>query len=490
MGAGPVGLFTAALLDSAGVSVRVFERNPGASVVSKAIAMQARTLETFATLRVEDGKRLTDLLLPLGRPVPRTHFATLPTMLELGGFESAYPYMLFIPQNETERVLAEHLATRGVPVHYGREVGSFTQDTDRVVVSADGETCEARYLVGADGAHSTVRKAAGIGFPGTGPSNIGFVADVELVDAPERNLTLWSHETGSVTIFRTPGGYRVFGMEPGDTGLSPEEVAARRQRPPGLDDLRATLVRIAGTDFGLRSASWLSQTTDSTRHADRFRAGRVFLAGDAGHVHLPAGGQGMNVGLQDAANLSWKLVAELRGWATPSIVDGAASYQAERLPIAVRLGENTLAQSALMTTFTPAGGALRTMTSDLIATSPSLSAELAGWVSGLRVRYPVAGDAHPLDGLPAPDLPLADGKLVHRLEIDRFLLVDLTPDGRFGALASPRLDVAVGPPRAGVAAALVRPDGYVARAWAEAEVPEVTAAVLAWLGTAPAPLGQ
>ncbi|MFD9963469.1 FAD-dependent monooxygenase [Amycolatopsis sp. NPDC058986] len=480
VGGGPVGLLTAALLHSAGIPVRVLERDAGPSEYSKAITMQPRTLETFASVRSDGGKRLVDLVLPLGRQVPRTHFATLPNLLELGAFETAYPFVLFIPQADTERVLARHLAAQGVPVEYGREVTSFTQDAERVLVTVGGETVETRYLVGADGAHSTVRKVAGIGFPGTEPTSAGFVGDVELAAPPEHDFHLWSHETGSVSIIRTPSGHRLFGMEPGDAGLTGQEVRARRDRPLGTEELRATLIRIAGTDFGLRSSSWLSRSTDSTRHADRFRAGRVFLAGDAAHVHLPAGGQGLNVGFQDAANLSWKLAAEIDGWAPSLIVDGPASYPAERLPIAEKLGENTLAQSAIMTTFTPAGAALRAMTTELIAKAPGLSAELAGWVSGLKVRYAVAGDAHPLDGLPAPAL-LVDGEnLLHRLEIGRYLLADFTPDGQLAALASPRVTVARAERRPGVAAALIRPDGYVARAWPEPDVADIAKTVGQW----------
>ncbi|MFI2207083.1 FAD-dependent monooxygenase [Streptomyces sp. NPDC020192] len=189
----------------------------------------------------------------------------------------------------------------------------------------------------------------------------------------------WYRETGNVSVLPlTDGLYRVFGTEAADTGLTAEQVRERRARPLPLAELRATLRRITGTDCGVRAAAWISQATDSTRHADRYRSGRVLLAGDAAHIHLPAGGQGLNAGLQDATNLAWKLAAEHHGWAPDALVDGVSDYDRERRPVSALLAANALAQGPLMNTFTPAGEALRALFSDLIARGGAVQQVLEG----------------------------------------------------------------------------------------------------------------
>ncbi|MCA1220952.1 FAD-dependent monooxygenase, partial [Streptomyces sp. 8L] len=393
-GAGPVGLLTAALLDAAGVPVRVFEREAGPSVHSKAITVHPRTLEALTTLET-GGRRLSDALVDQGRPTTHAHFATLPAMLDYTALDTPFPFVLMVPQARTERALADHLRARGVPVHYGRPVTGVEQDAESVRVRAADAVYEARYLVGADGARSTVRHLAGIGFPGFAPTVVGFTADVELADPPSAPVHRWYRDTGSVSIVPLPDGqYRIFGTEAADTGLSGDDVRARRERALPVEELRAKLRRITGTDCGVRAASWISKATDGTRQADRYRAGRVLIAGDAAHVHLPAGGQGLNVGLQDAANLAWKLAAEYHGWAPAALIDGPFDYDRERRPISARLTANTLAQGALMNNFTPAGEALRALFSDLIAQGGDTARELSGWLSGLDLAYPAPKGSH------------------------------------------------------------------------------------------------
>ncbi|MFJ3712261.1 FAD-dependent monooxygenase [Streptomyces sp. NBC_01387] len=483
-GAGPVGLLTAALLDAAGLSVQVFERNAGPSAHSKAITMHPRTLEALSTLEA-GGQRLSEVLVEQGRPTPRAHFAVLPEMLDYSALDTPYPFVLMIPQARTERILADLLRERAVPVHYGQAVTGFEQDASAVRVRVGDAAYEARYLVAADGGHSLLRGLAGIDFPGSPPTTAGFTADVELADPPAAPQHRWHRDTGSLSIVPLPDGqYRIFGTEAVDTGLAPDEVRKVRAEPLTLPELRAKVRRITGTDCGIRDVFWSSWATDSTRHADRYRSGRVLLAGDAAHIHLPAGGQGMNVGMQDAANLCWKLAAEHHGWAPAHLVDGPFDYTHERQPIAARLAANTLAQGVLMNTFTPGVEALRTLFSDLIARGGDTARELAGWLSGLDLAYPAPAGAHPLTGTRAPDLTLTGGTLLHALRQDRFVLADFTPEQRFAGLGSPRVDVRSARPRPGawseLEAALIRPDGYTAVATGSASPDELSAVVAEW----------
>ncbi|MFG2490243.1 FAD-dependent monooxygenase [Streptomyces caniferus] len=480
-GGGPVGLLTAALLDAAGVSVEVLERKAGRSELAKATTMHPRTLEVLTLLRTEDDRRLSDLLVALGHPLPQAHFAVLPAGLDYTRLDTPYPFVLMVPQTTTEQVLADHLRRRGIPVHYGHDVTAFTQTADGVRVTVNGRVREAGYLVGADGARSLVRRQAGIDFRGTPPSMVGFVADVTLTDPPDGVVHHWDHRHGQLSVIPLPdGNHRVFGTEAADTELTPDQVRARQAQAPTVDALRANLRRMTGGDHGLREVRWQSTANDTTRHAANYRSNRVFLAGDAAHVHLPAGGQGLNVGLQDAANLAWKLAAEIHGWAPAAITEGAAGYESERAPVAAELAGNTLAQAALMTTFTPAGAALRDLMSALIAKGGETADDLAGRLSGLGLSYAPPAPGHPLDGCRAPDLALADGTLHRRLAVDRFLLADFTPGAVFTPLGSARVEVARALPWSGLSAALIRPDGYIARAWTAPDVEEVAAAVRAW----------
>ncbi|WP_328611648.1 FAD-dependent monooxygenase [Amycolatopsis sp. NBC_00345] len=472
VGGGPVGLMAAALLDAAGVRVEVYERNTGPSRQSRGSTMHPRTLEVLTMLEGDDGRRLSEVLVAEGRQVPDTHFATLPDRVDYRDLDTAFPFVLQIPQWHTELALAGLLRARSVPVHYGAEVVEVAQSADEVRVRV-GETWHpARFLIGADGAHSLVRKAAGIDFPGTAPDQIGFAADVQLAEPVGRAVHYWQ-QAGHTSVFPlTETTTRVFGVKAADVGLSSVEVRRRQAEPLTLAELRETLTAICGRDFGAHSPSWLSRSSNAGRHAATYRAGRVLLAGDAAHVHLPAGGQGLNVGLQDATNLAWKLAAEVRGWAPKHVTDGEAGYDAERRPVAAQLVAGTQAQDALMHTFSPAGAALRDLFSGFIAQGGEVSRQLAGVLSGLAVSYPRPNGAHPLIGTRAPDLALAQGTLLRALRPDRFLLLDFTADGSLAGLTAAHVEVRAaplptGPRRAAwhdVRAALIRPDGYIAHA--------------------------
>lgn len=479
VGGGPVGLFTAALLDSAGIGVEVYERGREFERHSKGATLHPRTLEVLTALDVGGGRRLSDVLVAQGIRSAKAHFAALPAKLDYSGMDTPFPFGLLIPQWQTREALAEHLRDRAVPLHRGVEVTAVEQTEDEVRFLAGGTLRTAQYLVGADGARSVVRTAAGIDFPGGSPTVLGFVADVPATDPLVGSEYFWNDAGYAGVVRLDETSIRVFGTESADTGLTPEEVRRRRAEPFTVAELSAALIRICGRDFGVHSPSWLSRVTNSSRHAERFRAGRVFLVGDAAHIHLPAAAQGLNVGLQDAANLAWKLAAEVRGWAPGKVVTGEFSYDTERRPVAERLLSDTLAQDALFHSFGRAGAELRAMISGFIERGGEVAAELSGWVSGLGVGYPRPAGAHPLVGTRAPDLLLSTDSLMRTLRTDRFLLLDFTGDhtgrsplARLGtsrvnvATARPvdRSDAARGTAWHGVRAALVRPDGYVAYA--------------------------
>jgi hypothetical protein len=305
------------------------------------------------------------------------------------------------------------------------------------------------------------------------PDEVGWVGDVDLADPVEYAQHHWNQELGHASVVPLGGSAtRVYGTHAADTRLSVEQVRSRQAEPLTLEELSITLKGICGTDFGAHRPSWLARTSNTGRHAVTYRVGRTFLVGDAAHVHYPAGGQGFNVGLQDATSLAWKLAAEVHGWAPDRLITGAASYDAERRPIAETLVASTQAQDALMNTFSPAGAALRDLVSGFIARGGEVADELSGWLSGLAVTYPSPDAAHPLAGTRAPDLALDQGSVLRALRPDRFLLLDFTPGAQLADYGSARVEVrpairSGGPGRAGwdeVGVALIRPDGYVAHA--------------------------
>ncbi|MFJ4617041.1 FAD-dependent monooxygenase [Streptomyces sp. NPDC088812] len=464
-GGGPVGLWLAAELRLGGISVTVVEERGEIDERSKALTVHPRTIEVLATREAHRP------FLAEGLPVPAGHFALLDERLDFRALDTPFPYTLALPQSRTEELLQEHALRLGATIERGHRVTGFTQRAESVTVRVEGpegpyET-EAAYLVGCDGARSTVRTTAGVDFPGTPSTVLGWLGDVTLDNPPPPGFGTFTLR-GGVMVAPLPGGrFRI-------VGVSPDSLTTEWPGDLTLEELRRKTVAVTGDDFGMRDASWLSRFGNATRVAATYRRGRVLLAGDAAHQHFPAGGVGMNVGIQDAHNLGWKLAATLNGWAPDGLLD---TYHAERHPVGIQLAEHSRAQTALMSAFTPEGLALRSLLSGMIADRPEFGHALSERLTALAVRYPTADPtAHPLTGTRAPDLAFTGThrSLFALVRPDAYLLLDLTADGALGDRALPGLAVHTGtldrPPAAWstVRAALVRPDGHVA--WAATDL--------------------
>jgi 2-polyprenyl-6-methoxyphenol hydroxylase-like FAD-dependent oxidoreductase len=406
VGAGPVGLLVAAELRLAGVEVVVLERATEPAPHPKALGLHARTLEQLAM------RGLAEPFLAGGVRVPSWHFGFLDQRLDLTGLDTPYPFLLAFPQHRTEALLAERARELGARIVRGAAVTGLTQHDDGVRVETDGPTWEAGWVVGADGAGSTVRKAAGIGFPGTDADTFAYLGDVH-ADAPPPPGYGVQNGQGALIVAPLPGGVLRF------TGFDPRrQDPARRELT--MDELEETVSRISGVDYGLRDPEWLTRFGNATRVAADYRRGRVLLAGDAAHMHFPAGGVGLNLGLQDALNLGWKLAAVAQGRAGEELLD---TYGAERKPWGEDVAEHTLAQTALITATTPTGQALRALLSGLVGTLPDLSRILARRLAALDVHYAASPGAHPLVGSRVAEAALPDGR---PLTTDRMVI---RPDG-------------------------------------------------------------
>ena len=436
VGGGPVGLWLAGELGLAGVRTVLVERLAERSPHSKALGLHARTLEVFAA------RGVVDEFLENGIRLPAWHFGMLPDRPDYSRLDTPYPFVLAFGQARTEEILERRAVALGARILRGREVTGLRADDESVTAElADGGRITARYVVGADGAGSTVRRLAGIAFPGVDGTAFGFLGDVVLDVPPPPGLAL-HNEHGALIVAPVPGGFfRVTGYDAADQEPGRRTVT--------LDELRASATRIAGTDFGMRDPVWLSRFTSATRHAKSYRQGRVFLAGDAAHMHFPAGGVGLNVGVQDAMNLGWKLAAAVRGRAAPNLLD---TYHDERHPVGTDLVEHTMAQTALITAVSPEGRALRDLLSRLVATQPGMARALAEKLSGIEVRYP---GEHPLTGTRVADTR-------DLLYAGRAAL--LAPGGQelkddAGALGIDLTEDLLGLP--GITAALLRPGGHL-----------------------------
>ncbi len=407
VGAGPTGLWLAGELRLGGATVTVLEARRERDVNSKALTIHPRTIELL------DCRGVVEPFLAEGIRIPNGHFGGLPDRMDFAVLDTPHPYTLALPQARTEELLEQRAAGLGATVRRGCQVTGLVEGG---VELSGGEVVTARYVVGCDGTRSTVRTAAGIDFPGTDATTWGWLGDVVLDDPPPRGFTSVTGIDGGLMVVPLPGGvHRIVGGDP----------ATNRPEWPGeltLDELRATVKTIAGTDFGLRDPRWLSRFGNATRQAATYRAGSVLLAGDAAHMHFPTGGVGMNVGIQDAHNLGWKLAAVATGRADETLLD---SYHDERHPVGAALLAHTRAQTALMTAYTPEGQALRALLSGLIASVPDVSRELAERLSGLDVTYPT--------GRRVPDQRLPDGgTLFTRLRAGRHVRTDaglVRPDG-------------------------------------------------------------
>lgn len=486
-GAGPVGLLLAAELSLTGVSVTVVERLTEQNPALKAGGINGRSTELLARRGL--GARLAEENAKSGegfasfvreRPTSGAdgrqqarfggHFAGLPLNPE-SSLEVPPPTVL--PQQELERLLGAWVAELGVPVLTGHEVSGLTQDADGVTVhvrTGDGATTmRCAYLVGCDGGRSTVRKLAGFAFPGTDPLTTGYQAMLTL--DPAVPLPAGWHVTDRGLYACLPKTGRLLTVE----FAGPP---ADRDAPVTQAELQDALRRVSGMDVVVTAVESAARFTDNTRQAATYRMGRVLLAGDAAHVHPPFGGQGLNTGLQDAANLGWKLAATVQGWAPDGLLD---SYTAERHPVAERVLENTRAQIAIMRP-DPHSRAMRALFGRLLEADVTLTDLLGTRLQGLDIRYDVGPWTHPLTGRHLPDLPgLADA-----MRLPRPVLADLTGSAELRAVAdgwSDRVDLRRLPETPGVTALLIRPDGYVA--WATDGTPDTTSlreALETWFG--------
>lgn len=455
-GGGPTGLMLAGELALAGVDAAIVERRPGRELTgSRAGGLHSRTIEVL------DQRGIADRFLSQGRAMQVASFSMIP--LDISDFPTRHPYGLALWQNRIEEILRGWVEELGVPIHRGREVTGFAQDGGGVDVGiAGGGSLRAGYLVGCDGGRSLVRKAAGIEFPGWEPSTSFLVAEVEMEEEPEWGIR--RDEKGTHGLGRREEG------EPIRVVVS--EGPEVRGEEATLGDLSRALIDVWGTDYGVHSPSRISRFTDVTRQAASYRAGRVMLAGDAAHVHSPAGGQGLNTGVQDAVNLGWKLAQVVGGTSPESLLD---SYHAERHPVGARVLRLTMAQTALNRS-EARSDALRETVSELLSMDEPRR-RFAAMMSGLDIRYDL-GEGHPLLGRRMPDLDLVTGdgptRVFTLLHDARPVLLDLGGPGGFdiaawadrvrhleaehaGAWELPALGEVAAP-----TAVLIRPDGYVA----------------------------
>jgi 2-polyprenyl-6-methoxyphenol hydroxylase-like FAD-dependent oxidoreductase len=468
VGAGPTGLMLACELRLHGVRAWILEKAVEPSPVVRALGMHARSIEVL------DQRGMLERFLAHGRQYPLSigFFAAIPTPVP-PKLDTAHGYVLGIPQPLTERLLAERAIELGASIRRGCEVVALTQDGEGVDVElADGTCLRARHVVGCDGGRSTVRKLLDIDFPGE-PSR----ADTLL---GEMEVTA-SAETVASIVAEVRKTQKRFGLGPIGDGLyrvvvPAAGVAANRLAPPALDEFKHQLQAYAGTDFGVHSPRWLSRFGDATRLADRYRIGRVLLAGDAAHVHPPTGGQGLNLGVQDAFNLGWKLAAAIAGWAPQDLLD---SYETERRPVAAEVLDNTRAQMELMAD-EPGQQAVRRLIAELMEFD-DVNRRLTEKIIATAVRYDF-GDAHPLVGRRLRDMAMSRGRLYARMHGGRGLLLDKT--GRLSVAGwEDRVDHVVDTgAELDVPAVLLRPDGHVA--WVGDDVQVLQGTLRRWFGAA------
>jgi len=456
-GGGPTGLMLAGELALAGVDIAIVERRADQDLIgSRAGGLHSRTIEVL------DQRGIADRFLSQGQVAQVAGFAWI--RLDISDFPTRHPYGLGLRQNRIEQILAGWVDELRVPIYRGREVTGFAQDdagVDVEVELSDGQSLRAEYLVGCDGGRSLIRKAAGIEFAGWDPTTSNLIAEVELAEEPEWGLR------------RDALGIRSFArLDDGRVGLMVTEQHVGQTTEPTLRDLSEALIAAWGTDYGVHSASWISRFTDMTRQAASYRDRRVLLAGDAAHVHYPVGGQGLQIGVQDAVNLGWKLAQVVKETSPASLLD---TYHAERHPVAARVLRNTMAQTALLRPDERID-ALRDAMSELLSMDEPRK-RFAAMMSGLDIHYDL-GEGHPLLGRRMPDLdlvtasgPLRVFTLLHDarpvlLNLGEPGGLDITPwahrvvtiDAKYaGGWELPALGQVAAP-----AAVLIRPDGYVA----------------------------
>ncbi|WP_407651663.1 FAD-dependent monooxygenase [Actinoplanes sandaracinus] len=428
------------------VRVLVLEKETEPVSFARIVGLHIRSIELMAM------RGLLERVLEHGRQRPAAGFYAAIDKPAPQGLDSAYAYLLGIPQPVLVDLLEEHAIALGAQVRRGAAVAELEQDDDGVTVElADGHQLRTRYLVGCDGGRSTVRKLLGVGFPGEPSRTETLMGEMEVGVPPEEIAAKMaaSRETDKRWNLRPTGGGRY-------SVIVPAAGVSDRAQPPTIEDFQQQLRAVAGTDFGVRSPRWLSRFGDATRLADRYRVGRVLLAGDAAHIHPPIGGQGLNLGVQDAVNLGWKLAAQIRGWAPETLLD---TYQAERHPVAEDVLDNTRAQMELLSTG-PGPRAVRRLLTELMDFD-DVNRYLIEKITAIGIRYDF-GAGPDLLGRRLPDIDVKRGRLYGLLHRGRGLLVDRTE--RLSAGGRPdRVDYLADPTAAlDVPCVLLRPDGHVA----------------------------
>jgi 2-polyprenyl-6-methoxyphenol hydroxylase-like FAD-dependent oxidoreductase len=493
-GGGPAGLLLASELRLGGVNLTVLERLPAPTGLSKALALVGRVVQALDYRGLLE--RLDAGSVPAAAYSRFAHLGGIP--LDVSRLIDAAPPGYFpapVParQAQVEAVLEGRARELGADVRRGHELAGLSQDQDAVTAEVRGPQgtyrLRARYLAGCDGARSLVRKQAGIGFPGTAPTQLHWLGEVTLAEADLGRLPQRIERTATGLFSAVPLGEGVHRIVVSEWGQPPGH--AGRDTPPAIEELRAAVRRVADIDLAMRQPRWLSRFTDAARQADRYRAGRVLLAGDAAHIQLPAGGPGMSTALQDVLNLGWKLAAQVTGWAPPGLLD---SYHAERHPAGQRMLSFVRAQGALLSPGEHVT-ALRDLISELLMHEQTLR-YVVDRLLGLDIRYDLDADgapAHPLVGGWAPDLPLrsdgGDTRLATLMHGARPVLLDLTADGRLRAAAAgwtDRVQTTAARSDEPLDGILVRPDGYVA--WAAApgdrDTDRLRHALQKWFGVA------
>jgi 3-(3-hydroxy-phenyl)propionate hydroxylase len=474
-GAGPTGLMLAGELALAGIDVAIVERRTSQDLAgSRAGGLHSRTLEVL------DQRGIAERFLSQGRISQVAGFAWNP--LDISDFPTRHNYGLALWQSRIEPILAAWVSELGVPIYRQREVVDFIQDDAGVEVRCSaGESLQAEYVVGCDGGRSRIRKVADIGFPGWDPTISHLIAEVETAVEPAWGVRHDARGIHGLSRLEERCSVRVLVTE----------QSLEHHCEPTLQDLSDALVAVYGTDYGIHSPRSISRFTDSTRQAQTYRKGRVLLAGDAAHVHYPVGGQGLNIGLQDAVNLGWKLAQVIRGTTPPTLLD---TYHSERHPVAARVLANTMAQLELLRRADDRARALRDTVTELLRMDEPRR-KFAAMMSGLDIRYGTE-EGHPLLGRRMPDLqivtaagPVRVFTLLHKasavllnfgagpIDIAAWAGRVQQVDGKYtGPWELPALGPVVAP-----GAVLVRPDGYVA--WVgQADESGLAEALVRWFG--------
>ncbi|WP_328316529.1 rifampin monooxygenase [Streptomyces sp. NBC_00388] len=466
VGGGPTGFMLAAELRLQGVRVLVLERETEPTRQVRGLGLHVRSVEAL------DQRGLLDRFLAHGRQYPLgTSFAGISKPAP-DPLDTAHAYVFGIPQTITDRLLAERATELGAEVRRGCELVGLSQDEEGVTAAlADGTRLRSRYLVGCDGGRSTVRKLLGVAFPGEPAGTEWLLGEMAVAVAPR-------------ALDEAAAGLRTthlrFGPAPHEDGvyrfvIRADEVTGGRAVPPTLEEFKERIRTFAGTDFGVHSPRFLTRFGDATRQAERYRAGRVLLAGDAAHIHPPLGGQGLNLGIQDAFNLGWKLAAEVNGWAPGGLLD---SYHSERHPVAAGVLDHTRAHSELLSSG-PGPRAVRRLLSELMEFD-EVNRYLIEKSTAIGIRYDVGADGHPLLGRRLRDMKLPQGRLYELTHRGRGLLLDRT-GGLTVAGWADRVDHVVGgSEELDVPAVLLRPDGHVV--WVGEDQRDLAARLSHWFG--------